>query len=453
MTTTNNTTIIRDLGDGLILRRSTREDAEALATFNANIHSESDGLGPSDPFYARVAAWTIDLVAHPHPTHHPDDFTIVEETSTGRIVSTMNLISQTWAYEGIPFGVGRPELVGTLPEYRNRGLVRLQFEEVHKWSTGRGELVQAISGIPYYYRLFGYEMGLNMGGGRVGFETHLPKLAEDKKEPFTFRPAVDADIPFLIEAAAHGAKRSIVSCPYDEVMWRYVLTGQSEKNDERREFRIIERTATDERVGYIAYPWYVDANALAANEYELKQGISWLEVTPSVARYLWKTGGEMLAKQGMPRTAYTFWLGQEHPAYEAMPDALPRIRPPYAWYVRVPDLAAFIQRIRPVLERRLAESIAVGYSGELCLDLYRSGLRLVFEKGKLTKVETVLQTGTREFGSARFPDQTFLHLIFGHQSLEDLMQVYPDCSYETGSARCLLNILFPKRPSNLFGVA
>ena len=61
----------------------------------------------------------------------------------------MNLISQTWAYEGIPFEVGRPELVGTLPEYRNRGLVRAQFEEVHRWSAARGELVQGITGIPY----------------------------------------------------------------------------------------------------------------------------------------------------------------------------------------------------------------------------------------------------------------------------------------------------------------
>ncbi len=34
--------------------------------------------------------------------------------------------------KGFPFGVGRPELVGTLPEYRNRGLVRAQFEEVHQ---------------------------------------------------------------------------------------------------------------------------------------------------------------------------------------------------------------------------------------------------------------------------------------------------------------------------------
>ena len=30
--------IIRDLGDGLVLRRATREDTEALVTFNARIH-------------------------------------------------------------------------------------------------------------------------------------------------------------------------------------------------------------------------------------------------------------------------------------------------------------------------------------------------------------------------------------------------------------------------------
>ena len=34
------------------------------------------------------------------------------------------------------------------------------------------------------------------------------------------------------------------------------------------------------------------------------------------------------------------------------------IEPPYAWYVRVPDLPRFIRRIAPALERRLAESSA-----------------------------------------------------------------------------------------------
>jgi hypothetical protein len=117
-----------DLGNGLILRRSQPQDADALANFNAAIQSDE---GPDKPDL-RVGAWAHDLLARPHPTFHPDDFTIVEEATTGRIVSSMNLISQTWTYAGIPFKVGRPELVSTLPEYRNRGLVRLQFDVIHR---------------------------------------------------------------------------------------------------------------------------------------------------------------------------------------------------------------------------------------------------------------------------------------------------------------------------------
>ena len=37
---------------------------------------------------------------------------------------------QTWTYGGVPFEVGRPELVATHPDYRRRGLVRAQFEAV-----------------------------------------------------------------------------------------------------------------------------------------------------------------------------------------------------------------------------------------------------------------------------------------------------------------------------------
>src|SRR5215207_10599646 len=132
---TKEKTFLRDLGNGLVMRRSTAEDAAALAEFNGKIHGENE-LDTK-----RVAAWTHDLLARPHPTLHPDDFTVVEETATGRIVSSLNLISQRWTYGGVPFGVGRVELVGTDPDYRRRGLVREQFEVVHQWSREKGELV------------------------------------------------------------------------------------------------------------------------------------------------------------------------------------------------------------------------------------------------------------------------------------------------------------------------
>ena len=176
--------IIKDLGGGLILRRATVEDTDELVAFNAQVHGD-DELDAE-----RVGAWTRDLMEKPHPTFEVGDFTIVEDTATGKIVSSLNLISQTWSYAGIEFGVGRPELVGTLPEYRNRGLVRAQFEVVHQWSAERGELMQAITGIPYYYRQFGYEMGLALGGGRAGFKPNVPLLKQGEQEPYINSPGI-----------------------------------------------------------------------------------------------------------------------------------------------------------------------------------------------------------------------------------------------------------------------
>ena len=203
---TKHQTILRDLGNGLIMRRSTPQDVDALAEFNGKIH----GVNELDT--ERVATWTHDLLASPHPTLRPDDFTIIEETAAGRIVSSMNLIPQTWTYEGVEFGVGRPELVGTLPEYRNRGLVRLQFEEIHKWSTERGHMVQGITGIPYYYRLFGYEMAFDLAGRRFGYEPNVPKLKDGEDEPYHIRPATEGDLPFIAEVYEHAIRRYAISC-------------------------------------------------------------------------------------------------------------------------------------------------------------------------------------------------------------------------------------------------
>jgi len=444
----NNRPALRDLGNGLILCRSTSADAEALAEFNSRIHSD-DGLDKPD---TRTAAWTRDLLSKPHPTFHADDCTLMVESASGKIISSMNLISQTWAYDGIPFGVGRPELVGTLPEYRNRGLVRIQFDEVHKWSAERGELVQGITGIPFYYRLFGYEMSLELSGGRIGFEPQLPKLKDGESEPFTLRPANLDDIPFLMEVYTHACQRRLVTCVRDEAIWRYELAGQSGNNVERLEVRIIQR-AGGEPVGYLTHPWYNWDTGLAANYYELKPGVSWLEVTPSVARYLWQTGESYSKRDGKPavRTTYSFWFGSEHPSYDVFRDKLPRMRDPYAWYIRVPDLPKFIRQIAPVLERRIAESSIVGYTGEARISFYRSGLQLVLDKGKLVTIES-WRPSHEDRGNAAFPDLTFLQLVFGYRAYEQLEQSYADCTYKDDEARVLLNTLFPKKASSVMFV-
>jgi predicted N-acetyltransferase YhbS len=451
---TQQKTILRDLGNGLIMRRSTPEDADALSKFNGRIH----GSDPQDT--ERVAAWTHDLLARPHPTLNSDDFTVVEETTTGRIISSMNLIPQTWTYEGIPFGVGRPELVGTDPEFRNRGLVRAQFEEIHKWSAERGHRVQAITGIPYYYRLFGYEMTLDLAGRRFGYEPNVPKLTpapaggageDGEEEPYRIRAATEADLPFIAEVYEYAVKRSMIACVRTPEIFKYELDGQSKNNLDRYQMYMIENRS-GETVGYLQHRNWLGMTGINVNWYELKPGVSWLAVTPSVVRYLWTKGQEYAARDSKPRTSFGFVLGAQHPVYEALGKDLPSEHTPYAWYIRIPDLPGFLNHIKPALERRIADSIAVGHSREIKISFYRDGLRLVLEKGKLTSIESWKPSPDDE-GAAAFPDLTFLQILCGYRSYEELHRSFPDCWCEGEDVRALINILFPKKLSDVFPIA
>ena len=297
-------TILRELGDGLILRRSTPDDTEKLAVFNARIHSNA---GPEHPNVG-IAAWTQDLLTGGHPSFGVDDFTIVEDAHTGAIVSSLNLISQTWAYDGIPFGLGRPELVGTCPEYRHRGLVRAQFEVIHPWSAERGELVQAITGIPWYYRQFGYEIALNLGGGRVGYPPHIPRLKDDETEPYHVRPVTAADLTSIAQLVEQANTRYRVTCIRDAALWHYEAFGKCEQNINRSVMCVID-AADRTTVGFLAHPARLWGSMQVAWVYELKPGVSWVAVTPTVIRYLHTVGEAHAARDQGEFSAFGFWLG------------------------------------------------------------------------------------------------------------------------------------------------
>jgi hypothetical protein len=77
-----------------------------------------------------------------------------------------------------------------------------------------------------------------------------------------------------------------------------------------------------------------------------------------------------------------------------------------------------MQHIAVVLEQRLAQSILIGHTGEEKLSFYRDGLRLIFEQGRLKAIEPWQPEQWAE--DAAFPDLTFLQLLMGYRSLEEL---------------------------------
>ena len=433
---------IKTLKDGLILRRATMKDTEAIAQFQS-INQAEDQQTPDE----RIGDWVRDLMSGTHPTFHPDYFTIVEEPSSGKIISSLCLIDQTWSYAGIPFQVGRPELVATDSAYRNRGLVREQMNVIHDWSVKRGQVLQAITGIPYYYRLFGYEMTLELDGGRNAFEFQIPLLKDNEEDPYRFRLAVVEDIPFISSMYKQGSNRSLVNCMRDDQTWAYELHGKRDANIERLWIFIIENPA-GEPVGVLIHTNELWGPVMPVKLLEVIPDHPWMSVCQSALRFAWTQGKMLAEKYHQHFDILGLWLGSKHPAYQALPDRLPKIRDLYNFYIRIPDLPAFLQLIKPELENRLATSVASGYTGDIPISFYTDGIRFGFEHGKISSIESYRVKN--EDAQARFPGLTFLQLVFGTKSLTELINWYPDCSVSHYcDAYPILDALFPPAASNV----
>lgn len=437
-------TLPKPLAGGLLMRWATKEDIEALAQFNINVHSDN----PEQP-EAWLGEWTRDLMNGRHPTTTASDFTVVtDENDGGKIVSSMNLISQIWAYDGIPFAVGRPELVGTHSDYRRKGLVRAQFDAIHTKSATRGELIQAITGIPWYYRQFDYEMAVDLGGGRNYFWDRTGNTAKLKDNEFTFRPAQADDIPHLQQLYESHNQTNLIYRIRSEEEWQYELFEPHRDSPYSRQVELVETAVSQKVVAYVEFKLW--GQRFVLRELGVKPGYSWRPIVQAImARF--KAKADKLNKEREKPIAYlSFSMGQAHPAYEAADPQLEKTFSSYAWYIRLADVPSFLRHITPVLEERLASSILVNHSGKHRFNFFRSNMELIFENGRLKSVAPYKAKNLMD-ADAYFPDFTFLQLLFGRRSHQELKAAYPDC-YMNADTAVLCNILFPKKASYIVGL-
>src|SRR2546426_2268257 len=437
----------REIGEGLIQRWSTPEDTENIAQLIGLVYRDKE----DEPLNPRAMDSVRRHMSGDFPLMGPGDYAVIEDTGKegNPLVACTCLWRQEWEYEGIAFSVGQPEFVATHPDYRNRGLVRALFDMVHTRSEAEGHLVQAITGISYFYRQFGYEYALELEGRRVTYLSHIPKAQESTPEPYSLRAATNEDIPLLMELYNRQRSTSMVWAIASERFWRYQMEEVKDPTVVGKQMcvRMIVNDAGAVR-GYLMAAikrWGTSLNIYALN---LAAGVSWQAATPPLLRALQAYGLQIPAIKPdvAPPNEISFWLGSAHPVYDVLGEALaPFYEPPYAWYVRVPDVSAFILHIAPALERHLTNSAAAAYTGELTLDFYRGGLHMVFDKGHITHIEPWRAPAYKNNADASCPALVLLQLLFGYRSLHELRYAFPDVRVEKSEVEVLLNALFPKK--------
>ncbi|MCA0455443.1 MAG: GNAT family N-acetyltransferase [Chloroflexi bacterium] len=418
---TPTTPYTRHLENGLILK-SVRDkaDAERLALFNGQIFGEG------------VTGMTRSLIYN-HPHTRLEHWLYIEDEATGQIISALSLIPWLWRCEDVLLKSGEMGVVGTLPEYRKRGLIRTLVTR-HRELLREGDYdLSNIQGNPYFYRQFGYEYAIPLEANYHLERHNLPDAPGEAAAAFQVRRATPSDIPALMELYDEAAKQLDISAVRDAATWQYQLEGV--KGDTESEFWLVI-DAQGVTVGY----WRIAFHGFGAGLIVCESSRLTVPVAEAVVvklKALAVERGKPDIRLNLPANSDLIQLGKIwHVHHEGA----------YAWQIQIVDVARLLRKIAPVLERRIAASPFSGLDEHVIINLYREAFDLHFSHGKLVSVTAL---GFSERGEINIPPLLLAPLLLGYRSREELSHMYPDVSCWP-RAKVLVDVLFPKMESFIY---
>ncbi len=371
---------------------------------------------------------------------------MAEDQAQDTVCAALALIPWTWEMDGVRLKVAEMGLVGTHPDYRRRGLIK-RLNEVFDETLAREAFdLAVIQGIPGFYDNFGYHYAIAM-------ENHLDMpLHGLPPHPAagscTFRPAGLDDIAYLMRADADYRADVFVGAYRDEHHWRYLLT-HSRDTEYGSDFWIVEHGQRG-RLGYFRVPNQGFGQGLIISEVSQGLGVddlaALLSFCASLARERDKAHIRLNLHNQSDAGRMAIGMGA-------------RAGAPYAWQVKIVDPIGLLEKMRPILEARLAGGYHHGFSETLRLDFYTRQVDLVWRSGVLSSIQP---------GDAReCPNTLCIHadlfaaLCLGHRSWRELQHTRPDIfpadQYlrlaphpATDSTGSLVDCLFPKGRSWIY---
>lgn len=319
---------------------------------------------------------------------------------------------------------GQIDFVASVPDYGGRGLVRDLMNMALARSATRGDLVQIMIGIPYFYRRFGF-----------CYVIPLPT-------PYELRADADlavSDRLLVREADAHDLPR--IKRLQDTVQARYDVA--MSHNDET--WRWLAATET------VAYRIVDDGSAISGfARHQFAPGYTEGSGPPHDITVAEVAADGVAPVRALLADARTRARGgrvkvKDRPG-AAVSAVLPAVGLPLEeddrYLVRVADPVALLAALRPTLSARLAASHFRYEAGDLLLSFYRGSAVLRYADGVVTAVTAApgLQ-GPVAAGGIGVPPDVVPDLLFGPHGAARLERRHADCNL--GPQRMLADALFP----------
>lgn len=426
-------------GDHYRIRCGRESDVNQLARLQATVQLQATTGG--EP-HAGISAWVHDLLSG-HPSVIPDDFLVVEDTTTGHLAASLVGLRQEWSLAGTRLPVIQAELVGTAPEHRGNQLTERLLAALHDRCVTDRLPLQIIEGIPHFYRRFGYDYALAHGGAPTVPATALPDAYQG---PWTVRPATTADADALARIDQQQADGDALTCPRDAVAWRYEIVGRQAADIVRREVAVLLRG--EQVQGYLVHGTALSAaGELTVLAAACEPAGRWPEAAAATYAYLGRVGHRYATTTQRPFHVVRPLLDPDHLLARTGPTGIP-VRP-RAWYARTGDPVELLARLAPLLRSRWQSADLRWPESTLVIDTYTASAHLKFDDGELTTVTARRSTiGPTSDGShhATIPPGALLHLTVGHRALPEVLDAWPDAAVRDQLTERFLTAAFPRVP-------
>jgi predicted acetyltransferase len=369
----------------------------------------------------------VKRLIHHHPMMTLKEFFVIKHH--GKIVAGLNLIPVKWSIGGIPLKVAEMGCVATLPEYRRRGLQRKLVNEFHKQAAEQQYDLCAIEGIPYFYRQFGYEYALPLDEETKISLDKIPSY-ESKME---IRPFTEDDVSKAMQLLFQTQKKFYVHVARDEQIWKMQQdTGMA--SADKFEGYTVEKDGV--MVAYIRI-----SDRPETKELILRETVDTdYHIGEAVLKFLKDTGEQREFETLVSRISHHDCLTEQLVAIGAV-----RSIPPYAWQIRIVDYVRIFQRMKPLFEKRLAESFHCHLTEKLNFNFNRYTVQITVEDGVITDIH---KSDDNKDRTIIVNPQVFTQLLLGHKSREELEMIYPDFIIRK-SHKHLIDVLFPKLHSHI----
>jgi predicted acetyltransferase len=402
--------------DFTVHRLQTDSDVEQYLELLRKIWSKDDGV-------ERLAKKLIDY-HHGMTLNH---FFVAEHE--GKMVSTLNLIPVTWSIGGIQLKVAEMGHVGTLPEYRCKGLIRRLVDEYHKQVQQEAYDISIIEGMPYFYRQFGYEYALPL--------LEETSIRLDKIPEFTanikVRPFSETDIPTATKLLEQSQRKFYVHSIRDENVWK-----TQRKTGIASDSEPFQSHTVEEEGKMTAY--FRIREKLGEKELILTETTEVDLVTAQAVLSFLKTYGN---QHSLERLTANVSYKEPFTQHMVSLGASTHV-PTYAWQIRITDYAHIFQKLKPLFEHRLADSMYSKLTDTLNFN-FSFTVQVTIEDGKITQTR---KTERGERSPIGLNPLSFVQLLTGYRNRQELEATVPDMRIVT-SHKHLVDTLFPKMDSHI----